>query len=190
MTKIDIWNKALAMLPHDRRVTAEDDGSTEALRCADAWDDARKAVICAANWGFLTTIMPVCKGSMCGSIGYRYPRPHDAVKIIGLWGLNGRKQKTIAAKGAFFSQCPAGSIRFISDSDDYDSWPNWFLDAVVAELAYRISGPITGSIQQTNLLQQKATLAIITAKDRDAKEIRHDGMDPDYISNSRNRMII
>ena len=187
MTKVDIWNKALAMLPHDRRVMAENDGSTEALRCADAWDDARLAVIAAANWGFLTVAMPVCNGVPCDGRGFRYPRPDDAVRVIGLYNRRGRKQRAVAVQGAFYSPCPAGSIRYIPDSKDYDDWPAWFLDAVVAELASRIAGTITGSMQQASLLQQTAQLKLATARDRDAREIRHDGLDPDYIAHVRNR---
>ena len=33
MTKLDIWNAALALLPHDIAIKWEDEVTTEAIRC-------------------------------------------------------------------------------------------------------------------------------------------------------------
>lgn len=189
MTKVDIWNKALAMLPHDRRVTADDDGSTEALRCADAWDDARKSVICAAHWGFLVKATPVCKGSCMSGQPYKYfyPRPVGAVRLVGIFDQNGRRARANAYNGGLLSDCAAGSIRYIPDSEDYDEWPQYFLNAVVATLAAKIAGNITGSNNTTAEMEGKAAVYLNDAKHLDASELMNGGKDPDWIAKARNR---
>ena len=58
MTKLDIWNAALALLPHDRRVEDENEDTTEALRCRTHYDSARRHVLVSHEWGFLAMSAP------------------------------------------------------------------------------------------------------------------------------------
>lgn len=179
MTVLDIWNAALAMLPHDRRIADINEDSTEALRCRDAWDGARKAVITAAEWGCLTRSQAVCGGCFAHSpMGmYEYPRPVGALRVIGLFDYKGRKLQAQAIDGKLVSRYHASFIKYIPDNEDTESWSSWFTDAVIAELAARIASTITGSMQQTKVLEQKAMVMLSTAKQIDAQEISYGGTD-------------
>lgn len=186
MTKLDIWNMALACLPHDRRITAEDDGSTEAMRCSDAWDLARLSVITSTNWGFLTREDSLCCGHRHHNRLFFFPRPASAVKVIGLYDRDGRKVRAHALNGGLSSDERVCSIRYLEDNEDYDSWPPWFLEAVVRELAYRIAGTVTGSLQHSSVHQQNAAIALAKAQKADSSEIRHDGTNGKTFFRARN----
>lgn len=169
MTKLEIWNRALALLPHDPKITSETETSKEAKACIDNWDDARNAVTYAHEWGWATESLPVC--------GHAVPRP-DAIRICGLFDRRGRRVKMRLQNGYISAEVPFAVLRYVPDvGDRLDEWPVWFTDAVVAELAYRISGGITGSVQQRNLLKGIAAERLAAAIKIDASETGWSGTD-------------
>lgn len=176
MTKIAIWNKALALLPHDRRVNALTDTSLEAQRCAEHWDAARRAVLCAREWGWAVKSAPACCG--CGVHGYFAMRPPEALIVLGLFDRTGRRVAAEAINGGFRIKEPAAEIRYIEDEDDPERWPFAFQDAVAAELAARIAPVITDNPQRSVALRQDAMARLEEASRQDATETAYGGSDP------------
>ena len=187
MTVLDIWNAALAMLPHDRRINSIEENSTEALRMRDAWDSARQYVIASAEWGWLVEQDVVCPSQAHSPIGmYQYPRPMGAIRVLGLFDNRGRRIQAQSVDGMLLSRYQASSVRYIRDNTDVEMWPSWFTDAVVTELASRVAGSITGSMQQAKVLEAKAMLMLEKAKQIDAQEIAYSGTDGRTYARSRN----
>lgn len=179
MTKVDLWNKALALIPWDRPIQAETDDSTEALRCRQEYDGARRYVLSQHEWGFATRSVPLCSGCACECVPgmYFYPRPNGVVRVIGLYGPDGRRAKADSYNGGIVSPAPGGSVRFIPDLEDLEQWPAWAIDALASELAARIAGQMTGSVGTDNHLRALAVQYMSTARQMDSSEIRWSGTD-------------
>lgn len=178
MTKLQIWNGALAQLPHDRTVASEDDTSTEALRCSQEWEAARTKVLSAHEWGFLRMSVPVCAGDYCGDVGnalYAYPRPMSAMRILGLYDDEGRKVRAEVVNGMLVSPEPRASLRFLYDEADPERWPTLVQRAVLMELAARLCPVVTMNLQNTRALMERAKMALDDAVMSDSSEVEYSG---------------
>lgn len=177
MTKLDIWNRALALLPHDRTVAAEDEDSVEAKRCAENWDAARRAVLTAREWGWLVQETPPCYGAGFGEAWW-FERPADAILVIGLCAPDGRRLRADAVNGGLRALEPVAAIRYLPDEEDPERWPVGVLDAVSAELAARIAPVLTDNPTRSAELRRDAIAALEEAGRQDAQETAWDGGDP------------
>lgn len=177
MTKLDIWNHALAALPHDRQVGAEGDGSLEEKRCAEVWDAARRAVLTAREWGWAVMSAPACCGASAVG-GFFAMRPPEALLVVGLFDRTGRRVAAEAINGGFRIQEPASEIRYIEDEEDPDVWPTAVQDAVVAEMAARLAPVMTDNPQRAMQLRQDAVARLEEAGRQDAQETAWSGGDP------------
>lgn len=183
MTTLEIWNAALALLPHDRTVEAEDEDSTEALRCRQHWDAARRYVLGARDWGWLVQSAPAC----CGFSDLRgfVSRPPDALVIVGIFDGTGRRVTADPIDGGFRVYEPVAEIRYIVDEPDPDRWPQAVQEAVTAELAARLAHVLTDNPQRAQLLRQNAIASLEEAGRRDAQETAWSGHDPLMFVHSR-----
>lgn len=177
MTKLDIWNAALALLPHDRPVLDAAEDTVEANRCRDNWDAARRAVLTAREWGWLVTESPGCCTGTWGE-GWLYERPADAVRIIGLCTTDGRRIRADAVNCGLRALEPFAAVRYIPDEPDPERWPSPVRDAVVHELAARICPLFTDNPARSAELRQAAVAALEEAGKQDAMETAYDGSDP------------
>lgn len=176
MDKFDIWNRALAILPHDRRVAPSNTSTTEYLRCADNWDAARRHVLSAHDWGWATRALSHAHGSACGADWrFTFARPSDALRILGLFDISGRRVKAEAVEGFFRARSPVVEMRYIPDLDDdtIDTWPAHFTEAVAWELARRIAPTIQGKPSRT--ATEGAARALEAARKIDASETAWNG---------------
>lgn len=177
MTKLDIWNRALALLPHDRPVESEDEESTEALRCRQHWDVARKSVLTAREWGWAAQEAPACCGANATG-GWFCFRPPEALLVIGLYTLDGRRVASDPVNGGLRAREPFTVVRYIQDEPDPDRWPPAFQEAVATELAARIAPVMTDNPARSAELRQAALAALEEAGHQDAQETAGDGGDP------------
>ncbi len=180
MTKLDIFNLALAQLPHDRSVDSEEDTSTEAVRCTAEGEPAVVKVLSGHDWNFLTTQLPVVAGRLCALYGdgnYAYPRPAECLRVLGLYDASGRKLATYAVDGMFVAREPAAFVRYLRDVRDPDRWPPLVRTAVVMELARRLCPLITGDRRRSLDLQNAATVAFLEAVHADSHEVAGGGTD-------------
>lgn len=189
MNKVDLWNKALALLPHDRRVEDGAEETIEAIRCRDHYDDARRRILAAHEWGWAVQATPCCTGSLAfhrpGPTEYAWPRPDGVVRLVGLFGPDGRRVKAQSHGGFVFSDAPIASVRYIPDIEDLDEWPAWALDALAAELGQRIAPLITSNIAVERKLQAMAAERLAFAIRTDASEVRWNGTDGRTFARSR-----
>lgn len=184
MTELEIWNRALGALPHDKRVVSLDEDTTEALRCRDHFAASRLHVLAAHEWGWALRSLPVCEG--CYHNGkYAYPRPQNVARIIGLFNESDRQVDAIATDGLFLSSSPVASIRYIYDETNVERIPFAVAQAIMYELASRIALPITSNIVTERNMKQRALDSLSDARLNDAQECRHSGVSPDYYAESR-----
>lgn len=190
MTKLDIWNRALAMLPHDRRVLSETEETTEALRCRDAWQASRDYLLATHDWGWATRAQfhvhgaaEACEG---GGRVWVFGRPPGALRVVGVFDGDGRRMRVSVANGVFRAERPAAEVRYIPVMDDstIPTWPAWFCEAVAADLAIRIAGTILGKAAPRHL-ESMATKALGEAVRIDAGEVAWSGTDGRTIARAR-----
>lgn len=180
MTALDVWNAALALLPHDRRVASADEESVEAMRCREHWDAARRHVLGAREWGWLVRETPPCASSICfGPGGGVVERPADALRVLGLYDRAGNRIGADAVDGGLRPRSPyVAALRYLPDSENPDEWPAVARDAVVAELAARICPVLTDNERRSAELRSIAADRLSEAGRQDAQETATDGDDP------------
>lgn len=177
MTKLAIWNRALATLPHDRKVEAEGEGSLEEQRCAEVWDAARRAVLTAREWGWAVKAAPACCGAAAIG-GFFAMRPPEALLVLGFFDRSGRRVAAEAINGGFRIKEPAAEIRYIEDDGVVEMWPTAVQDALVAEMAARLAPVMTDNPQRAAQLRQDAIARLEEAGRQDAQETAWSGGDP------------
>ena len=186
-TTLDLWNAALALLPHDRTVASEDEDSTEALRCRQHYDGARRAVLAARDWNWLAEETPACchpHFTVAGA-GYLVERPAGVLRVIGLVDGMGRRIRARAANGGLVALEPAAAVRYLRDEEDPEQWPRAVADAVAAELAARLCPVLTDNPARTAELQRLATARLEEAGMQDAQETAYGGGDPLRFAHAR-----
>lgn len=186
MTIVDIWNAALSMLPHDRRVQDATENTTEALRCRDVWDRVRHQLIAKHEWGWLTHTTPLLHGSLCDESGteYVYPRPVNAVRMIGLFDKDGRRVQATTIEHKIISNHPTGYVRYLPDCTDPNMMPPWFRIALTSAMAAELAPLMLGTqtprrITELNLLNTAEAIKI------DASEIEWSGTDGRTFAHAR-----
>ena len=184
MTKLEIWNAALAALPHDRRVYDEEEESLEAQLCSEVWNPSRKAVLSSREWGAFVRSMPAYCGVRPGG-GFFVVRPREAMVVVGLFDRLGQRLEAEALDGGFRLREPAAEIRYIEDEPDPEFWSNAIIDAVVAEMAARLALVMTDNQQRAIALRQEAMARLEEAARVDAQETAWSGGDPYVFANAR-----
>lgn len=184
MTKLDLFNLALALIPHDIRVTDEDEETTEAIRCREHWDAARKSVLTAREWGWLVRETPACCGTVLGG-GWMYDTPQDALLVLGLCAPDGRRIRADAVNGALRALEPYAAVRYLPDEPDPDAWPFAVQEAIVAEVAARICPVLTDNPTRSAQLRQEAVAKLEEAGRQDAQQTSFGGSDPLVFINAR-----
>ncbi len=184
-TKLDIWNRALAMLPHDIPVGREDEDTTEAARCRQNYDAARRAVLTAREWGWLVRETPACTGCVLGGGAWMFDRPPDALLVLGLCTPDGRRVRADAVNGGLRALEPVASCRYLPDEEDPDAWPFAVQEAIVTELAARICPVLTDNPQRTQQLRAESLARLEEAGRQDAQQVSWGGGDPLVFARAR-----
>lgn len=157
MTLLDLYNSALALVPHDIRIASADEGGTEAQRCRENYDGARLAVLAAHPWGFLAReSAPGGAAVSPYGVGYRYERPADALLAIGLFDPFGRRASAVRLGREWQSPAPDAVVRYTVDEPDPAAWPAPVAEAVRHELASRLAAVLSGNAQRVAELHARA----------------------------------
>ena len=180
MTVVELFNRALAALGHDRFISSEDSPFIEAVHCRREWDGARQGVLAAHEWGWLVLDVPICDGTettdeATGKTVYIYPRPSACLRLLGVTDTNGKRIKWRAVNAQIEADTDPVKISYLQDSEDPDDWPAPVQDAVVTELAARIAIPLKQDAGLAKQMRLDAVLALAVAKQRDSLEVRYDG---------------
>ena len=192
MGQLDIHNRALAAIGHDRTIAAIDETSTENTRCLLEWDGARLAVLAAHEWNWLVEETAFIDGAYCTescetsiTSEYVYDRPSDMIRLTAALTRENRKANYRAANQQIYSEESELKFRYLVDEEDPDNWPQLVVDAVVYELASRIALPMTANARIAQTMKQMATFALMQAKEHDAKEMCRAGTAGDRYSRAR-----
>ena len=192
MTTLEVWNFALGQIPHDKRVKSVDENSTEALRCRDNWEVARRKVLGAHAWTFAVDEL-ACEGAMLRTARgarWRYPKPAGALRSLGLfWDDAGRSDLLFRARGgmrqlpalglggALSAREPRAIILFIRDIEDVVEFPEDVAEAAGWELAALVCPLMSGGADGAARLEARAALALQTAIGHDADTVEDSGSD-------------
>lgn len=177
MTKTDLCNRALAVLGHDRTITAYDtDSSTEAVRCRLFLDNAYLNVLAAHNWDFAAVERTFTLSWRNGQGYASIVRPADCAKLVSVENENEKPIKVKQANGILYVKNgdseSSVTLRWISTDTEIGDWPNAFTEAVVYELAAQLSGPMFGDASKSNgymqMAQQKLSIAVTGETDETA----------------------
>lgn len=186
MTKLEIFNAALAALANDRFLSSADSTFPEGVHCRREWDAARKSVLSAAEWGWLVEQTPYCDSYDPGTGNTLIPRPADALRILALVDENGRSLKATSANGAFrISGQRMVAIRYLPDNDEPDTWPHYITDAVAKALASRIAIPFKHDADLAQAVTIMAQRSLLEAVAIDSAESRHSGTAGDKYARAR-----
>lgn len=152
MTVVEICNHALALLGHDRTITSLSDGSAEAARCSLFYPVSRDAVLASFAWEFASKDVSVTTA--------QYTLPADCLRVVSVRDASGAVPVSRAGNKVTASR--SGTLRYVSNTVDVGSFPHLVADAVVAELAFRLFGPVLGnpkSKEESDVQQSYAALA-------------------------------
>lgn len=160
MTEVDICNHALALLGHDREISSLDDGSAEASRCSLFYPVARDHVLAAFAWEFATAEVEVPASS--------FELPADCLRVVSVTDAQGAVPVTRA--GGTVTASRAGLLRYVTRDVDVADMPHMVVDAVVAELAFRLFGPVVGNPNSKDEVEvQQGFSSLAQAKLEEAK---------------------
>ena len=185
MTKTEICNQALALLGHDRAVEDFDgqtdgvynDQSTEAARCRQFFDVALHDCLAEHDWDFAAVVrgLGLVHGDAYGWA--RFPMPPDAVRLVEVTDAEGRPMKTRRNRDFVEVQTrgEAARIRYVSDDVDVTALPHKFREALVAQLAFLLAGPMFGSDSKTNSFYQLAKSRVADAVKKETDETAYRG---------------
>ena len=188
MTETDICNRALALLGHDRPIEdfdgmtdgAYNDQSTEAVRCRAFYGAAVRNCLAEHDWDFAAEERPVGTTSPDPYGWVRLPLPDGAIRVVAVRDEEGRPFRT--ERNARFIRARTfgrgGSIRYVADSVKASEMPHKFAEAVIAQLAFLLAGPMFGDDGRTNSFYQLAQNRLSDAVTKETDETAYRG-EPD-----------
>ena len=194
MTIIDLFNRALGMIGHDREIPADDatatTPTTEYVRCNREWDGARKAILSAHAWNWLVRETPITQGATgtdeyADAAEYVYGRPEDVIRLVSVLDGTNRRVDYRTANGNIYSTAPEAKFRYLADSTDPDEWPSHVVDAVAAELAARIGLAMSANGKVVQAMKALQTNYLAMAIDHDSTEQNRAGTSGDKYARSR-----
>lgn len=182
---IVLFNKALQLIPHDVQISSASDQSRELNVCKQHFNDALLTILASHPWGWATTAIPFSNANHNHHPLDFTTLRNNAARIIGIFDTKGRRVKTKTINGAFFTDCHQGVLAYIPTDPDLSNAPHYFIDALVAELAYRISGVMAGSQGNERRLKDLATMRLARAQEIDASELEYAGTDGKTFARAR-----
>ena len=190
MTITDIFNRALAMIGHDRYVVAGVTTSTEYIRCNLEWDGARLAILSAHDWNWLAQETPLMQGAeslddFSNALEYVYDRPDGIIRLIGVYDGASRRVAYRTANGSIYAVLDEVKFRYLIDSEVPDDWPAHVVDAVCAELASRIALPMSANGKVVQAMKQLQGINLAKAIEHDAGEQNRSGSSGTKYADSR-----
>lgn len=156
--QIKVVNAALQMLGANR-IAALDASTKEAREAAEAWDDARDALLRGHPWNFAMTRRQVAASAVAPPFGYglAYPLPADCLRVYDVPGLSW-KAWTVESGDEYgaplallvnVEPAPNAStalnIRYIRRRDNVETWDVLARRALACELAMRLGETLTAS---------------------------------------------
>lgn len=188
---------ALGMLGHDRVITGDfrTAASTEALRCRLFFDASRKAVLSADghHWRFaedtvkLDLPTPHQYHPETPDFPFLYELPVGCLNIIRVHRCDdcGFPVDFFPCATGVYCAEERATVIYVRDVTAIEDWPPLPLDALSAELAARLAGPMTASVDKTRAAKQDAKNALREAQLWNAKQFSNPPSNDDRYARSR-----
>jgi len=184
MTETDVCNMALGMLGHDRVISGDfrTATSTEALRCRLFFDASRRAVLSSDghHWRFAEDTIKLDleapqNPDEYGDLPYLYQLPEDCLNIIRVHRREDDKWPVDFVPSGRYVRCSEerATVIYVRDMKEIADWPQLPLDALCAELAARLAGPMTGNVDKAKAAKQDAKNALRAAQLWNAKQFEN-----------------
>lgn len=148
MTQIDICNRALAVIGHDRQIESMSETTSEGRLCAKFYPAARDNVLAAYDWEFAAVETEVQLSDETTS----WAIPSGCVKVVSVTDPDGRVLRTVRrGTNLLITKTGASSatVRYTSNAiESFEaSLPHLVAEAIVYELAALLFGPMIGNVQ-------------------------------------------
>ena len=167
MTEIDICNRALAAIGHDRTITVLNENSAEAVRCSTFYPVARDKVLGDFAWEWATKTCTLTADNQTEI-------PSEAVRIIDARDDSGNPVTLTRQNNTITADKPC-TLRYVANDIEPNIWPTHVVDAVVSQLASLLLAPMLGNptSEQSKAYEQFFELArqdLTRAKEIDIAE--------------------
>lgn len=189
-SKVDIVNMALSVLGSKQTIQDIDsDQSTEARTAALHYENALKTALSFTDWSFATTwgTSALLSASPPGDWSYMYAMPANAIRIIGIIdSLDSRMNRpakfhrsNYQGQLVLLTDTKSPTWRYIFLNDTPASYSPEFVDALAAQLAYRLAMPLTRKLDLQVRAQENYKSLVTAASAADANE-QTLNEEPDY----------
>ena len=151
MTKLDICNRALAVIGHDRTIESQGETTAEANLCNRFYPAARDNVLAAYDWEFAAVEQEVDLQNEESE----WTIPEGCVKVVSVTDPDGNVLRSVR-RGAKIVISKTGAdkarIRYTSNAiaGFEAALPHLVAEAIVYELASLLFGPMVGNVQDAN----------------------------------------
>ena len=180
------------MLGHDRAIPEDfrTASTAEAARCRLFFDASRRSVLSAHAWIFATLPATLacdgCHADLCRAGWHAFPLPADCLNVIRAW--DPCEDPVDFAPSGHGVECPCDrpTIQYVRDATDLGEWPQPVLDALAAELAARLAGPMTGSADKAAAFRRDAARQLAAAAEWNARQAPQRRPTNDRYINARN----
>jgi len=167
MDAVDICNDALGMCGHDVEITGLTDSSAEAVKCARFWPRARRAVLSEPGWNFNKETSEAVEDESAAELpgwDYAYFRDAGALVMAQVLDAAGERLDYTVRSGVIYTREQASVIEFTRDEEDPERWPEGVVQAVTADLAYRLGKVLGRDSKVLSGLAQEKREALAGAK--------------------------
>ena len=178
MTKVDLCNRALGVLGHDRTIDSFDEESTEALRCRQFFDVALEEVLGAHDWDFAAVEQPYTLKAADSNGWARLPHIEDCLRIVRVTDSSAHALQVRRMRDFMLIKLGIGdtaTIRYISKDIDVETLPPKFREAFVYQFAALLCAPMFGSDSKTEGFTNLAKMKLAEAISADADETSSPG---------------
>lgn len=185
-SKVEIANMALANIEAEALVESLDSPyeSEEARYCDMYFEQTRKYLMRQHNWNFAITHQALASiGTAPAPWSYQYQFPTDCMKAIEIAktvSTDAAKPFAVGWDGAsgkyIWTDEQDATLKFVKDVTDPTVFDVMFVEALAWGLAFRISGPITGSQEKKQTALTVFRNLITEAQSEDAEEGEEDNV--------------
>jgi len=182
MTSINICNLALSYLGNTRAIQSKTEQSTESILCNRFYDITRESLLEVYPWNFAVKEIDLilAQNETNNGFAYVYEYPDDCLRVLKIMSANDSNvivndYNVVYAHDAVDVKrivCDVADAKasYIVDIQDVDAMPKSFRKALALALAEELAVPLSSSAQLAQVIQQKASIALDTAKRMSALE--------------------
>ena len=186
-SKLDVFNRALAIMGKGGISDPDDDASPQAIALNQAAAEVLESMAVLAHWNYCKDTATLTEDADAGDherwgYVYNFP-PNEPIKLIRLNGLRNSSMRTIwevEGRHVLTDESPA-SIEYLRGdrARDYGLMPPAFREAVAYALAEAVGDILGISEDKMTRIERRSRYSLARAKFQDASE----GTPPDIWSN-------